>query len=190
MQDPQGVTLSELENNALGTRLTSQKHLIVVTDQDLSTTASVTESATRELGPGWAHAPVHGLSDGGGGGGSCRPSRDLANLAGRTHGIHTSLCPLGASPLWQAISTPLAACSFDVTGIDQAEFDNVTLFTSGSKTPLQLVDELADCGSGDSESMLAESGGDLRLVLCLDACAAYQFASLQRLGGLRLSVCG
>lgn len=186
LQDPLGVTVAELESNSSGTRLGSQKHLVVITDQDLSTTSGVLEAAVRGLGPGWGNARVHGIS---GGGAGCLPSPELEALTELTNGLHTELCPLDASSIWQAISTPLAECSFDVTGIDQAAVDDVVLFAGDVETQLQRVEDLRACTDGGFESTLIATDGGERLVLCPEACAAYQFASLQEMGGLRVTVC-
>ena len=74
-------------------------------------------------------------------------------------------------------------------GVTQAAVDDVVLFAGDVETPLQRVEDLRACADGGFESTLIATDGGERLVLCPEACAAYQFASLQEMGGLRVTVC-
>ncbi len=186
--DPLGVLAMELNAGIPEVRPASQKHLVVVTDGDISTTPATAVSTVRGLGPGFANVRIHAVS--GGKSVGCQLSPGLDEAVALTFGTSTPLCSFeGADASVQELLAPQPSCIFDISNLERESIATLTLAAGASELGLELVGTLLECASNVPGAAITPVMGVQSLVLCPSVCAMYQDVSSQFAGELTVSVC-
>ncbi len=165
-------------------RTDAQKHLVVVSDFD---TALAPEEAMMQIlaiGPEYFSGRLHAIVGGAPTcGGEAENADALAMVSGGTYG---RLCPLEVDDMLDAVSVPLAACTFNLPGGDPDAIGEIELFTNTSSTLLERVSQPSDCPGTVNGALLTGGDGPPQLQLCPETCREYQEITLdQPLGGVR-----